>query len=141
AAAGGPAGVGGAVFNIGNLNIDGLTQVVSTIARLGNNRLVVVVADSETNPQRAVFAMLSASGEVVARAAFPAGYLPLLPPRPAAGAPGPGPGLGPGPGGAGGGVPGGPGGFLAVPRAAAQADPATDRVIVLARSSDNSRHA
>ena len=141
AAAGGPAGAGGAVLNIGSLNVDGLTQVVSTLARLGNNRLVVVVADSETNPQRAMFAMLSGSGEVVARAAFPGGYLPLLPPRPAAGAPGPGPG--PGPGGPGGGVPGGPvGGVLGgTPRAAAQADPATDRVIVLARSSDNSRHA
>jgi hypothetical protein len=141
AAAGGPAGVGGAVLNVGNINVDGLTQVVSTIARLGNNRLVAVVADSDTNPQRAMFAMLSGSGEVVARAAFPAGYLPLLPPRPAAGGPGPGPG--PGPGGPGGGVPGGPGGGVlgATPRAAAQTDTATDRVIVLARSSDNSRHA
>ncbi len=123
-------------INIANVNVDGLTQVVSTPARLGNNRLVAVVADSETNPQRAVFAVLAASGEVVARAAFPAGYLPLLPPRPAAGPPGPGPG-----GGLGGGVPGGPGGMLLAPRASAQTDPATDRVIVPARSVDNSKHA
>jgi uncharacterized protein (TIGR03437 family) len=136
-------GAGGAGAGQGALipsvNIDGLTQIVSTIARLGANRLVVVVADSETNPQRAVFVVLSNTGEVQGRADFPNDYLPLLPPRPLA----PGPGGAP-PGGGPGQLPGPiapPGGALLAPRAAAVGDPATNRVVLLARNRDNSRHA
>jgi uncharacterized protein (TIGR03437 family) len=125
---------GGQGLPIPSVNIDGLTQIVSTIARLGANRLVVVVADNETNPQRAVFAVLSNTGEVQGRADFPSDYLPLLPPPPQA--PGPGPGGVPGP------LPGvPPGGAAPVPRAAAVGDLATNRVVVLARSRDNAKHA
>jgi uncharacterized protein (TIGR03437 family) len=144
----GPGGGGAAALLGGNLNVDGLTQLVSTVAILPNNRLVVVVADSDTDPQRAMFAVLSPNGTVQTRAAFPEGYLPLLPPRPAAApAPGPGgglPGGGPGqiPGGGAGPAPGGQfPGIQAAPRAGLMPDAASGRVLALARARDNSRHA
>jgi hypothetical protein len=113
-----------------SVNVDGLTQVVSVPVVLSGNRRAVVVADSETNPQRAVLAVLSPNGEVGTRIPFPEAYLPLMPPagtvRPGQAPPGGGP------------VPPG-GATLPAPRASAVGE--QNRVLVLARSRDGSRHA
>lgn len=109
-----------------SINVDGLTQVVSVPVRVGGNRNALIVADSGTNPQRAVFVVLSQNGDVAAKIAFPAGYLPLLPPQPQA------------PPGGGGGR-GGPGAINA--RESAIHDAQANRVIALARSSDGAKHA
>ncbi|MBI3695057.1 MAG: hypothetical protein HY238_09505, partial [Acidobacteria bacterium] len=126
---GGPAGgLGGG--GAAGLNVDGLTQVVSQAVRLPGNRTAVVLADSDTNPQRALLVVLASTGDVAAKIAFPDGYLPLLPPRPQAP-----PGGGGGPGGA-----GAVGGAI-LPREGAVYDGQSGRVIVLARAADGSKHA
>ncbi len=133
---------GGGAGGAPPVNVDGLTQVVSTVARLANNRLALVVADNETNPTRAIFVVVSPGGEVQTRIAFPDGYLPLMPPRAEAPRPG-----GQPPAGGGGMPPGGgqPGGQLPAmppaPRANAFGEPQSNRVIVAARSADNTKHA
>ena len=90
-----PANVGAAPVLI---SVDGLTRTLTNRINLPDNQFAIVVADSLTNPQQVVFAILKANGEKVSATPLPAGWVPLLgPAAPAVNNPNPGTG---GPGGA-----------------------------------------
>ena len=85
-----PANVGVAAVLI---SVDGLTRTLTNRINLPDNQFAIVVADSLTNPQRVVFAILKANGEKVSATPLPGGWVPLLgPAAPAVNNPNPGAG-------------------------------------------------
>ena len=133
---GGAAGGGGAI-NIANLQIDlgdGIKELLTIPANLGQGVQAALVGDDVNKPTKAKLALLNQRLEVTGTRDFPTGWLPLIPPAPqqAAGQPGQ-PGAG-GPGGPGApGVPGGPGGLAGRFRAVTYFDQGSRTLYVLSR--------
>ncbi len=120
---GGAVGGGQGAFLGLQVNVDGLTSLLSLPVQLPQGRFGVVVGDSADAPKQAKFAILTASGDVAASKSFPDGWQALI---------APGPPVNPG------GAPGGPGGAaLQIPRGALSYDADRRVVYALARTSDN----
>ncbi len=87
---------GGGQNILGRLNDldlgDGLTEVLSMPA-VFNNQIVVTVGDALDNPKKSRVALLNAQLEVQTQREFPAGWLPLTAPAPAAPPVNPNPGM------------------------------------------------
>lgn len=129
--AGAAGGAGGgdrpAALNLNALEIDlgdGLKYVLSAPAGVQQAGLAVVVGDDENAPRRAKVALINLRGEVIETRDFPAGWVPLVPPAPAAPP-------------AGGQVPGAPNRF----RVSTSFDAPSRTLYVLSRKADNSAHA
>ncbi|MEK7754648.1 MAG: hypothetical protein AAB654_22170, partial [Acidobacteriota bacterium] len=130
-------GGGGGGLNIAAIQVDlgnNMTHLLSMPAAFPPNQIMVIVGDDADHPKQAKIALLNQRGQLQSPRAFPDGWVPLMPPRPAQ-APGPGgapppllPGLDPN--------------LLARvnPRSTVFTDPQTRNVYVLSRMANDSKH-